>query len=80
MLDTLAGMLWDLTYTVKNVVYEVIFRLLKRAELSDLTLLGFDPASTEPPKRENIEFASNLRKVLLHILRDVLERVLDLVK
>lgn len=75
MLDNLAGMLWDLNYTVKNVVYEVIFRLLKRAELSDLTLLGFDPASTTPPTKENVEFASNLRKVLLRILRDVLERV-----
>lgn len=75
MLDNLAGMLWDLNYTVKNVVYEVIFRLLKRAELSDLTLLGFDPASTAPPTKENVEFASNLRKVLLRILRDVLERV-----
>ena len=75
MLDNLAGMLWDLNYTVKNVVYEVIFRLLKRAELSDLTLLGFDPASTAPPTQENVEFASNLRKVLLRILRDVLERV-----
>lgn len=33
-------MLWDLSYTVKNVVFEVIFRLLKRSELSDLYLLG----------------------------------------
>ena len=33
-------MLWDLSYTVKNVVFEVIFRLLKRSELSDLSLLG----------------------------------------
>ena len=40
ILDALATMLWDLSYTVKNVVFEVIFRLLKRSELSDLSLLG----------------------------------------
>ena len=40
ILDSLVIMLWDLSYTVKNVVFEVIFRLLKRSELSDLSLLG----------------------------------------
>ena len=55
MLDNLAGMLWDLNYTVKNVVYEVIFRLLKRAELSDLTLLG---DSTEEIRKQETVFRS----------------------
>lgn len=68
-------MLWDLSYTVKNVVFEVIFRLLKRSELSDLSLLGFDPAKQTEPRKEDIELASNLRRVLLHILHDVLLRV-----
>ena len=86
ILDSLSSSLWDMNYTVKNVVFELIFRLLKRSELSDLTLLGwnmneiweigFDPAKTdEPPKKEDVEFAANLRRVLLHILSDVLLRV-----
>ena len=40
ILETAASSLWDMNYTVKNVVFELIFRLLKRSELSDLTLLG----------------------------------------
>ena len=40
ILETLSLSMWDMTYTVKNVVFEVIFRLLKRSELSDLSLLG----------------------------------------
>ena len=40
ILDSLSSSLWDMNYTVKNVVFELIFRLLKRSELSDLTLLG----------------------------------------
>ena len=85
ILDALSAMLWDLSYTVKNVVFEVIFRLLKRSELSDLYLLGrvedgawgvgFDPAKQTEPRREDIELASNLRRILLHILHDVLQRV-----
>lgn len=48
MLDTLATLLWSLSYIVKNVVFEVIFRLLKRSELSDLTLLGAGRAPPPP--------------------------------
>lgn len=77
ILDALATMLWDLSYTVKNVVFEVIFRLLKRSELSDLSLLGFDPAKQTEPRKEDIELASNLRRILLRILHDVLLRVYD---
>ena len=40
ILETLSLSMWDMTYTVKNVVFGVIFRLLKRSELSDLSLLG----------------------------------------
>lgn len=40
ILETVSSSLWDMNYTVKNVVFELIFRLLKRSELSDLTLLG----------------------------------------
>ena len=147
ILDTLTKMIWDLSYTVKNVVYEVIFRLLKRSELSDLyllgrfsfthslihsfthslihsfthslihsfthslihsfthslihsftpsllhsfthslfhsftpslflihSLIGFDPAKKTAPRQEDIELASNLRRVLLRALHDVLQRV-----
>ena len=37
--------------------------------------IGFDPASKTKPRKEEIELACNLRSVLLHILRDVLQRV-----
>ena len=40
MLENIASSLWDMNYTVKNVCFELIFRLLKRGELSDLSLLG----------------------------------------
>lgn len=46
ILETAASSLWDMNYTVKNVVFELIFRLLKRSELSDLTLLGWFPPRT----------------------------------
>ena len=40
ILESISSSLWDMNYTVKNVCFELIFRLLKRGELSDLSLLG----------------------------------------
>ena len=40
ILETLSLSMWDMTYTVKNGVFEVSFRLLKRIEVSVLSLLG----------------------------------------
>ena len=43
ILETAASSLWDMNYTVKNVVFELIFRLLKRSELSDLSSASVIP-------------------------------------
>lgn len=71
-------------YTLRNVFYELLFYLVKRAELSDLPLLGFDStASTtilgikQPHKvlKKDLEFGLKLRAMLVETKYCVLQTV-----
>ncbi|KAI9908095.1 hypothetical protein PsorP6_003151 [Peronosclerospora sorghi] len=71
-------------YTLRNVFYELLFYLLKRAELSDLPLLGFDSTVTTSasgnkhalnvPKKD-LAFGLKLRAMLVETKFCVLQTV-----
>lgn len=71
-------------YTLRNVFYELLFYLVKRAEVSDLPLLGFD--STAPTSilgmkqshrvlKKDLEFGLKLRAMLVETKYCVLQTV-----
>ncbi|TDH71359.1 hypothetical protein CCR75_002001 [Bremia lactucae] len=71
-------------YTLRNVIYELLFYLVKRAELSDLPLLGFDSAvaitmfgakHTHKISRKDLEFGLKLRAMLVETKYCVLQTV-----
>ncbi|CAH0482447.1 unnamed protein product [Peronospora belbahrii] len=72
-------------YTLRNVFYELLFYLVKRAELSDLPLLGFDsPVATTVSRtkqaahkvsKKNLEFDLKLRAMLVETKFCVLQTV-----
>ena len=63
-------------YTLRNIFYELLFYLVKRAELSDLPLLGFDSLSQDTaPSDKDVTFALKLRSMLLETKCCVLQAV-----
>ncbi|GAB9469001.1 C2 domain containing protein [Globisporangium polare] len=71
-------------YTLRNVFYELLFYLVKRAELSDLPLLGFDSTvvtnslgfkQTHKVSKNDIEFGLKLRAMLVETKFCVLQTV-----
>ncbi|KAL7691653.1 putative PH-like domain superfamily, phosphatidylinositol-4, 5-bisphosphate phosphodiesterase gamma [Plasmopara halstedii] len=71
-------------YTLRNVFYELLFYLVKRAELSDLPLLGFDSAvattmfgvkHTHKISKKDLEFGLKLRAMLVESKFCVLQTV-----
>lgn len=71
-------------YTLRNVFYELLFYLVKRAELSDLPLLGFDTTvvtnalgfkHAHKVNKRDIEFGLKLRAMLVETKFCVLQTV-----
>ncbi|GMF47287.1 unnamed protein product [Phytophthora fragariaefolia] len=71
-------------YTLRNVFYELLFYLVKRAELSDLPLLGFDSTvattvagtkHTHKVSKKDLEFGLKLRAMLVETKFCVLQTV-----
>jgi hypothetical protein len=71
-------------YTLRNVFYELLFYLVKRAELSDLPLLGFDSTvltstlgfkHTHKVTKRDVEFGLKLRAMLVETKYCVLQTV-----
>lgn len=71
-------------YTLRNVFYELLFYLVKRAELSDLPLLGFDSTvvtnalgfkHTQKISKKDVEFGLKLRAMLVETKYCVLQTV-----
>ncbi|CAH0488213.1 unnamed protein product [Peronospora farinosa] len=71
-------------YTLRNVFYELLFYLVKRAELSDLPLLGFDSTAATTVSRTkhvhkvlktDLEFGLKLRAMLVETKFCVLQTV-----
>lgn len=71
-------------YTLRNVFYELLFYLVKRAELSDLPLLGFDTTvvtnalgfkHSHKVTKKDIEFGLKLRAMLVETKFCVLQTV-----
>ncbi|TMW65778.1 hypothetical protein Poli38472_008420 [Pythium oligandrum] len=71
-------------YTLRNVFYELLFYLVKRAELSDLPLLGFDTTvvtnalgfkHTPKVSKKDLEFGLKLRAMLVETKYCVLQTV-----
>ncbi|RLN91828.1 hypothetical protein BBJ28_00026523, partial [Nothophytophthora sp. Chile5] len=71
-------------YTLRNVFYELLFYLVKRAELSDLPLLGFDSTvatsilgnkHAHKVSKKDLEFGLKLRAMLVETKFCVLQTV-----
>ncbi|OQS01582.1 hypothetical protein ACHHYP_00594 [Achlya hypogyna] len=71
-------------YALRNIFYELLFYLVKRAELSDLPLLGFDsvtPAAgglfrhQDKTAKKDLEFGLKLRSMLVETKFCVLQAV-----
>lgn len=71
-------------YTLRNVFYELLFYLVKRAELSDLPLLGFDSTvvtnalgfkHSHKISKKDLEFGLKLRAMLVETKFCVLQTV-----
>uniref|UniRef100_K3WDH5 Uncharacterized protein n=1 Tax=Globisporangium ultimum (strain ATCC 200006 / CBS 805.95 / DAOM BR144) TaxID=431595 RepID=K3WDH5_GLOUD len=71
-------------YTLRNVFYELLFYLVKRAELSDLPLLGFDSSvvtnaamfkQSHKVNKRDLEFGLKLRAMLVETKFCVLQTV-----
>ncbi|RHZ02274.1 hypothetical protein DYB31_013866, partial [Aphanomyces astaci] len=72
-------------YALRNIFYELLFYLVKRAELSDLPLLGFDSVSSttglgffhggNKTQKKDLEFGLKLRSMLVETKYCVLQAV-----
>lgn len=68
-------------YTLRNIFYELLYYLMKRAELGDLPLLGFDAIASSAqgteirPKEKDLAFGLRLRAMLLETKSCVLQAV-----
>ncbi|KAF0684891.1 Aste57867_23135 [Aphanomyces stellatus] len=71
-------------YALRNIFYELLFYLVKRAELSDLPLLGFDSAAStsglsifhgNKAHKKDLEFGLKLRSMLVETKFCVLQAV-----
>ncbi|ETW02352.1 hypothetical protein H310_05887 [Aphanomyces invadans] len=71
-------------YALRNIFYELLFYLVKRAELSDLPLLGFDSVSSSShgffhggnkTQKKDLEFGLKLRSMLVETKYCVLQAV-----
>ncbi|KAG9402497.1 hypothetical protein AC1031_007110 [Aphanomyces cochlioides] len=71
-------------YALRNIFYELLFYLVKRAELSDLPLLGFDSVGStgigifhggNRTQKKDLEFGLKLRSMLVETKYCVLQAV-----